>query len=88
MKLNDFRKLFKVKLNQCNIILIILLLFVVLTYTSIVPYITNLLKLEKEQEIEEFRLVADEVSTQHWSGQYLQQLSPVGGARCRLVVSS
>lgn len=55
MKLNDFRKLLKVKLNQCNIILIILLLFVVLTYTSIVPYITNLLNLEKEQEIEEFR---------------------------------
>ena len=55
MKLNDFRKLLKVKLNQCNIILIMLLLFVVLTYTSIVPYITNLLNLEKEQEIEEFR---------------------------------
>jgi len=55
MKLNDFRKLLKVNLNKCNIILIILLLFVVLTYTSIVPYITNLLNLKKEQEIEEFR---------------------------------
>jgi hypothetical protein len=55
MKLNDFRKLLKVKLNKCNIILITLLLFVVLTYTSIVPYITNLLKLEKQQELEEFR---------------------------------
>lgn len=56
MKFNSIIKNIKLKLNTCNIVLIILILFVTLTYTSIVPHLTKILRLKKEEEIvEDFR---------------------------------